>query len=101
MEPPVPFRARPRRLRHVLAFAVGGAGIVNLASAVMPAERYRLQDLREVLPLSATRVATVATAIAGVILIVLGRQLWRGKHVAMVIASALLLGSAALHVLKG
>jgi lysyl-tRNA synthetase class 2 len=95
------YRERPRRSRHLLAVAVGAAGIVNLVSAVLPAERQRLEDIRGILPLSASHVATTATAIAGVALIVLARQLWRGKHVAMVIAAVLLFGSVLLHLAKG
>jgi len=95
------YRERPRRARHLLAFSVGTAGVVNLVSAILPAERRRLEDLRGILPLSASHVATTATAIAGVALIVLARQLWRGKHVAMVVGVALLLGSVLLHLAKG
>ncbi|MCA1834442.1 MAG: phosphatidylglycerol lysyltransferase domain-containing protein [Actinomycetota bacterium] len=94
-------RLHPRRARHVLAVAVGTAGATNVVSAMLPAQRARLEDLRDKLPLSATHVATTATLIAGVTLLVLARQLWRGKHAAMVAASALLVGSVALHLAKG
>ncbi|MBI4729766.1 MAG: DUF2156 domain-containing protein [Acidobacteria bacterium] len=87
--------------RLALATSVFGAGLLNLASAIFPAERARFATLRGIVPLAATHVATSATTIAGAGLLVLARQLRRGKRRAMVFAAALLGASVILHVLKG
>jgi lysyl-tRNA synthetase class 2 len=77
------------------------AGLLNLASALLPAERDRLRLLNDLVPGGVSRGATVATAAAGIGLLLLAGGLRRRQRVAWLAALGLLAGSAALHVIKG
>jgi lysyl-tRNA synthetase class 2 len=101
--PPGPVRGpalRSRVPRLAAALAVL-AGLVNLVSALLPAERDRLRLLAHLVPGAASRGATVAVAAAGVGLLLLAGGLRRRHRVAWLATVGLLAGSAILHVVKG
>jgi lysyl-tRNA synthetase class 2 len=77
------------------------AGLLNLVSALLPAERDRLRLLAHLVPGAVSRGATVAVAAAGVGLLLLAGGLRRRHRAAWLAAVALLAGSAVLHVVKG
>jgi lysyl-tRNA synthetase class 2 len=77
------------------------AGVINLVSALLPAERARLRLLHDVVPAAVARGATVAVAAAGIGLLLLAWGLRRRQRVAWAVSVALLAGSAVLHVIKG
>ena len=97
--------SRPPRARAwvppVAALLVAGAGVLDLVSAMTKAREPRLQALTEVVPLPLTQVATGATAVAGVLLLLLAHALRRRKRRAWRGAVALLTASVVLHVVKG
>jgi hypothetical protein len=99
----VPSRAgrRPDRVPRLAALLVWAAGAVNLVSALLPAERVRLPLLDELVPVGVSQGATIATAAAGVGLLLLAGGLRRRQRVAWAATVALLAGSAVLHVVKG
>ncbi len=86
------------RVAALLALA---AGVLNLGSALLPAERVRLDLLDRLVPGALSRAATVVTAAAGVGLLLLAGGLRRRRRVAWLVAVVLLGGSAVLHLLKG
>jgi lysyl-tRNA synthetase, class II len=94
---PTPVR---RRLR-LLALAVTGAGVVNIASALTPEFRGRLHIVRDAFTPEVAHVAMGATALLGVALVLLGRGVARHRRVAYRAALGLLAVSALTHVLKG
>jgi lysyl-tRNA synthetase class 2 len=75
------------------------AGLLNLASALLPAERDRLRLLDDLVPGAVSQGATVAVAAAGIGLLLLAGGLRRRHRTAWLAAVALLAGSAALNVL--
>jgi lysyl-tRNA synthetase, class II len=93
-------RQRDRVPRLAAALAVL-AGLVNLLSALLPAERDRLWLLHHIVPGVVSRGATVAVAAAGIGLLLLAGGLRRRHRAAWLAAVGLLTGSAALHVIKG
>jgi lysyl-tRNA synthetase class 2 len=76
-------------------------GAVDLVSALAPADRGRLHTLTTYVPGALTRASAAATLVAGVLLVLVARGLHRRKRRAWRVAVVLLVGSVALHVLKG
>jgi lysyl-tRNA synthetase, class II len=96
---PTPSRRSPvPRLAAALAIL---AGILNLVSALLPAERYRLRLLAHLVPGTVSRGATVVVAAAGVGLLLLAGGLRRRHRASWLATVGLLAGSAVLHVVKG
>src|SRR6266542_7097049 len=91
---------RDRVARLAAAVAVL-AGLLNLASALLPAERDRLRLLDDLVPGVVSQGATVAVAAAGIGLLLLAGGLRRRHRTAWLAAVGLLAGSAVLHVVKG
>jgi lysyl-tRNA synthetase class 2 len=75
--------------------------VLNLGSALLPADRQRLDLLHRLVPGTLSRGATVVTAAAGVGLVLLAGGLRRRRRTAWLLAVVLLGGSAVLHLLKG
>ena len=96
--PPPALRSRVPRLAAALAVL---AGLLNLVSALLPAERDRLRLLAHLVPGTVSRGATVAVAAAGVGLLLLAGGLRRRHRAAWLATVGLLAGSAILHVVKG
>jgi lysyl-tRNA synthetase class 2 len=76
-------------------------GLLDVISAVTPEEHYRLHAVRQILPMTATHVASATTAVAGLLLMMLGHGLRRRKRRAWAAAVALLAATAATHLAKG
>lgn len=76
-------------------------GLVDLVSAVFPADRGRLRTLTMYVPGALTRASTALTLVTGILLVLVARGLRRRKRRAWRVAVGLLLGSVVLHVLKG
>jgi lysyl-tRNA synthetase, class II len=74
------------------------AGLLNLASALLPAGRDRLRLLDDLVPGAVSQGATVAVAAAGIGLLLLAGGLRRRHRTAWLAAVVLLAGSAALNV---
>jgi len=91
-------RSRVPRLAAVVAVL---AGVLNLVSALLPAERDRLRLLAHLVPGVVSRGATVVVAAAGVGLLLLAGGLRRRHRASWLAAVGLLAGSAVLHVVKG
>jgi lysylphosphatidylglycerol synthetase-like protein (DUF2156 family)/DNA-binding beta-propeller fold protein YncE len=77
------------------------AGVVNLVSALLPAEADRLQVLDALVPGIVSEGATVITAAAGIGLLLLAGGLRRRQRLAWLAALVLLGGSAVLNLTKG
>src|SRR6266498_1144051 len=88
---------RDRVARLAAAVAVL-AGLLNLVSALLPAERDRLRLLDDLVPGAVSQGATVAVAAAGIGLLLLAGGLRRRHRTAWLGAVGLLAGSAALNV---
>ena len=88
-------------LPAALALATVVIGLVDIFSALTPERVKRLHNLTEVLPLSVAHVASAGTAMAGLLLVMLGHGLRRRKRRAWRAAVVLLLLSTVLHVAKG
>jgi lysyl-tRNA synthetase, class II len=86
------------RVAAVLTLA---AGVLNLGSALLPAERQRLDLLHHLVPGALSQAATVVTAATGVGLLLLAGGLRRRRRTAWLVTVVLLCGSAVLHLLKG
>jgi lysyl-tRNA synthetase class 2 len=76
-------------------------GLIDLVSALIPADRRRLHTLTMYVPGALTRASVALTLVFGVLLVLVARGLRRRKRRAWRVAVALLTGSVALHVLKG
>ncbi|TYB91123.1 bifunctional lysylphosphatidylglycerol flippase/synthetase MprF [Oceaniovalibus sp. ACAM 378] len=77
------------------------AGLLLLISGNLPAEESRLGVLREILPLSFIEASHLAGSIAGVLLIVVARGLYRKLYRAWVVAMGLLAVGLVASLLKG
>jgi len=96
-----PTRTKLSARARLLGVAVEGAGIVSVASALTPALRSRLHLVQEALTPEVTRAAAGATALAGLILILLGSGIARRRVVAQRAAVAILSISTVTHLAKG
>lgn len=87
--------------RRGLAVLVALMGLANISSSliVRVADRERL--LHAVLPLEVTHGSRSAAVVAGVILLLISRGLWRGKRWTWGVALAVLWSSAVFHLVKG
>jgi lysylphosphatidylglycerol synthetase-like protein (DUF2156 family) len=90
-----------RRTARVAAALAALAGVVNLVSALLPAEADRLQVLDALVPGIVSEGATVITAAAGIGLLLLAGGLRRRQRLAWLAAVVLLCGSAVLNLTKG
>jgi lysyl-tRNA synthetase class 2 len=86
---------------RVAAALAALAGLLNLVSALLPAQADRLRVLHELVPMSVSEGATAVTAAAGIGLLLLAGGLRRRQRLAFLATVGLLAGSAALHVAKG
>jgi lysyl-tRNA synthetase class 2 len=111
---PAPSRSRetrtrdaqpPDRLRRglptALALLTTALGVVDLASALTPERAARVAALTKVVPLPVAESASAATAVAGLLLVMVGHGLRRRKRRAWRAAVILLLLSTVFHVVKG
>jgi lysyl-tRNA synthetase class 2 len=78
-----------------------GAGLLDLASALTPAENGRVKELTTYVPGAFTHAATAATVVSGLLLLMLAHSLRRRKRRAWRAVVALLAASVVLHVVKG
>jgi lysyl-tRNA synthetase class 2 len=76
-------------------------GLLNLASALTPASGGRVHTLTTYVPGAFTHAATAATAVSGLLLVMLAHSLRRRKRRAWRAVVALLAASVVLHVAKG
>ncbi len=86
------------RTAYLLCLAIG---VLDVWSALYPANRARLEALTSVVPGALTRASAALTLVTGVLLVLVARGLRRRKRRAWRLTLALLLGSVGLHVLKG
>ncbi|MCB1369242.1 MAG: bifunctional lysylphosphatidylglycerol flippase/synthetase MprF [Rhodobacteraceae bacterium] len=77
------------------------AGVLLLVSGNLPAEQSRLGLLREILPLSFIEASHLAGSIAGLLLIVVARGLYRKLYRAWIVAMALLAIGLVASLVKG
>jgi lysyl-tRNA synthetase class 2 len=77
------------------------AGLLNIGSAVTPEFFSRLREITRVVPGAVTHAAVAATAVTGLLLVLLAHGLRRRKQRAWGAVAALLAASVVLHVLKG
>ncbi len=93
--------ARLERTRRVASVLVFVAGAANLASAATPPMRAGLHLVLELEPLVVSQTAAALVALAALVLLSLARGVRRGQRQAWLVSSALLGGSALLHLVKG
>jgi lysyl-tRNA synthetase class 2 len=86
---------------RLAATLVALAGLLNLVSALLPAEADRLRVLDRLVPGAVSAGATVATAAAGIGLLLLAGGLRRRQRLAWLATVGLLGGSAILNLTKG
>jgi len=94
-----------RFARPVVPMAAAGisllAGTLLLISGNLPADTARLGILRGVIPLSFIEASHLAGSVAGLLLVVISRGLYRKLHRAWVIAMALMAAGIVVSLLKG
>ena len=83
------------------AYGVAALAAIGLLSAASRPLRGRLQGLLQVVPFVVPRTAAVTLVFVSFALLLTARGLRRGHHLAWLVAIALILASAALHVAKG
>src|SRR6266542_1536436 len=86
---------------RIAAVLVLLAGVLNLVSAFLPAERERLRLLDQLVPGLVSDGATVVTAAAGIGLVLLSGGLRRRRRAAWLATIALLASSVVLNLTKG
>ena len=84
-----------------LAIATTLFGVLDVVSAVTPEEHSRLRVVLQVLPVTAAHLASATTAVAGLLLIMLGHGLRRRKRRAWVAVVTLLVVTVVAHLAKG
>ena len=94
-------RARTEIARRTIAGLVGGGGVLILLSAASPALYARLPLLERFVPLPLVEAGHVASALAGLLLLVLARGLSRGYRAAFRLTLVLLAVAGAGALLKG
>jgi lysyl-tRNA synthetase class 2 len=94
-------RSLHRWVPSVAALLVYAAAVLDLVSALTRASRPRVQQLTQHVPGALTHAATAATAVTGVLLLLLAHALRRRKQRAWRVVVVLLAGSVVLHVAKG
>ena len=92
---------RTRRTRRIASAAIAFAGLLDVASAITPPLRDRLHALLLLVPLAASQAAAALVGLAGIALLMLARGIRRGHRRAWQLALLLLMGTFALHILKG
>lgn len=85
----------------ILSVLTALMGLINLVSATFPALHSRLLVIEKYSPLEVRRGSHLTAALAGFALLILANSLWRRKRVAWLLATIILLISAASHLLKG
>jgi lysyl-tRNA synthetase class 2 len=76
-------------------------GIIDITSALAPEHSRRVHEITRIIPLGVTHEASAATAVAGVLLILLSSGLRRRKRRAWRAALVLAALTAVLHIAKG
>jgi lysylphosphatidylglycerol synthetase-like protein (DUF2156 family) len=94
-------RADDERIRRAAAIAVAVAALVGALSALTDPLRRRLTVLLELAPVEVAQGAAVSQVFICAALLVLAWALRRGRWLAWAVTVALLVLSAALHLLKG
>ncbi|MGB3243049.1 MAG: bifunctional lysylphosphatidylglycerol flippase/synthetase MprF [Sulfitobacter sp.] len=94
-----------RLIRPLVPIAAAGvallAGSILLISGNLPSDAARLGVLRDILPLSFIEASHLAGSVAGLLLIVISRGLYRKLHRAWVIAMVLMAVGLVASLLKG
>jgi lysyl-tRNA synthetase class 2 len=85
----------------LIATATVLLGLVDLVSALTPERAGRLRALTHVVPLGVAQGASAGTAVAGLLLVMLGHGMRRRKRRAWRAALTLAVLTAALHIVKG
>lgn len=92
-------------IRSIIAPVAAGitllAGIVLLVSGSLPAEQERLGVIREIVPLGAIETSHLVGSIAGVLLLVVARGLYRKQHRAWFVSILLMGVGLATSLIKG
>ena len=94
-------RVLPHAQARLLGLTVAAAGLVTVLSALTPELRLRLDIAHDAFTPAATHLASGATALLGLALLLLGRGLAGRRRFAYVAAVAVLVASAMTHVVKG
>lgn len=87
--------------QRTLALLVMGMGCANMVSSFVVRVEAREQIVRALFPLEVVHGIRHLAVITGLMLLALGRGLWRGKRWTWGVALVALLGSAVFHLLKG
>jgi lysylphosphatidylglycerol synthetase-like protein (DUF2156 family) len=98
---PVDPARRLRRIRRFSAGLVAFAAVLSLVSTFVEPVRERLQFVLQLFPVAVPEAANALVAVASIGLLLLALSIRRGQRRAFVIAVALLVGAAVLHLIKG
>jgi lysyl-tRNA synthetase class 2 len=94
-------RRQRERVRRLAALGAVAVATLDVATALLPAPRGRLVALVDVVPVELPQTAGAALVLVAAALCLLGRGLRRGQRLALLGTEAALVGSAALHLLRG